>query len=90
MSDKKDIVLTIGDQELTQDECSWIAFKVLLDLNRNYEAAVMYWRSLTGDYNFSSRDYAFLVLYFIEHLLDPADKPQLGTMIMRLQKEIRD
>lgn len=58
--------LEIAGKVYTQDQVSSIAFNAFYYSGRNVEAGYLTWQRIVQDPDLTTKDYAFLLLYFLE------------------------
>jgi hypothetical protein len=66
--DEDEAILEIAGEFYNQEQAATIAFNSYTMSGRVLEAGLLTWHTVTGDKEFSLRDYAFLVLYFLDKL----------------------
>lgn len=82
-----DMILTIGDRELNQEECALIAFRFFEHLAYDLDVTLHKWRLFIEDEGFPRSDLVFLLLYFFDH--NPEESKKLDLVVTLLRKELK-
>lgn len=90
MPDKtEDVVLTIGNSGYTQVQASTMAFNTYRMSHEILDAGLLTWIRLTKLSDFSLKDYAFLILYFLDVVATPDIQELYKEKIHSIKRELK-
>ena len=86
--DEEEAILEVSGEFYNQKQAATMAFNTYYLSARVLEAGLQTWHLLTGDKEFSLRDYAFLVLYFLDKIATDKVKEIFVADIQRIKEAL--
>ena len=82
-------VLTIAGKGYTQDQAATMAFNTYRMSNEILDAGLLTWFKITKDRHFSMKDYAFLILFFLEKVATKEVKDLYKDHIPKIKEALK-
>lgn len=83
-----EVCMRIAGRDYNQDQVASIAFNTYYHSGRNTVAGLQTWKNIVGDRDFKEKDYAFLLLYFLEHVAPDDVKEVFEDDIPRIKRAL--